>query len=191
MLPVDKVREIYYSIDEFSQIFDQSIKNSSIDTNKWNRNNPSKLSECDVSAILVLFHPGGYKCLKYFYLQHVCLHMKGSMTANNRIILRKRALIESVNDELKTSAKLGKPDADALLISSLILSEDLRHIHPFLKDLPLMLNLKQMLKCFTFFSLYSLISSSRYLLFCSYCKFRFIRFMLPSFFNESWPRLFR
>jgi phenylalanine-4-hydroxylase len=34
MLPVDKVREIYYSIDEFSQIFDQSIKESFIDDGK-------------------------------------------------------------------------------------------------------------------------------------------------------------
>ena len=89
MLPEDKVTGIYYLIDEFSKIFDQSIKKSSIDDGKRHRNKSCKLSESEVSTILVLFHLGGYKCLKHFYLQHVCTYMKNdfpSLVSYNRFV---------------------------------------------------------------------------------------------------------
>ena len=62
MLPTSKVIEIFYSIDEFSKVFDSSIK--------------------EITTVR--------KNMKQRY-----------MTANGRIILRKRAIIELVNDELK------------------------------------------------------------------------------------------
>ncbi len=34
------------------------------------------MSESEVATIFVLFHLGGYRCLKHFYLHYVCKHMK-------------------------------------------------------------------------------------------------------------------
>lgn len=76
MLPTSKVIEIFYSIDEFSKVFDSSIKEKSVPDGKLHRNKPCKMSESEVATILVLFHLGGYRCLKHFYLQYVSQHMK-------------------------------------------------------------------------------------------------------------------
>ena len=45
--------------------------------------------------------------------------MKGAlMNVSNRLLLRKRAIIETVNDELKNIAQVEHSDIDALTISS-------------------------------------------------------------------------
>ncbi len=75
MLPDSKITEIFFVIDEFSQVFDATIKKKSVCDGKVHRNKPCKMSESEVATILVLFHLGGYRCLKHFYLQHVCKHM--------------------------------------------------------------------------------------------------------------------
>ncbi len=65
--------EIFYIIDEFCKSFDQTIKKHSLsaDANKKTRNKKSKLSPSEVITILVLFHTGGYRNLKHFYLFYV------------------------------------------------------------------------------------------------------------------------
>lgn len=75
MLPDSKITEIFFVIDEFSQVFDATIKEKLISDGKVHRNKPCKMSESEVATILVLFHLGGYRCLKHFYLQYVCKHM--------------------------------------------------------------------------------------------------------------------
>ena len=40
------------------------------------------------------------------------------MSVSDRLLLRKRAIIETVNDELKNIAQESTPDIDALTISS-------------------------------------------------------------------------
>ena len=46
-------------------------------------------------------------------------NMKGAlMSVSDRLLLRKRAIIETVNDELKNIAKVDTTDIDALTISS-------------------------------------------------------------------------
>ena len=76
MLPSSKITEIFFVIDEFSLVFDTTIKEKSVSDGKAHRNKPYKMSESEVATILVLFHLGGYRCLKHFYLQYVCKHMK-------------------------------------------------------------------------------------------------------------------
>lgn len=75
MLPNSKITEIFFVIDEFSQLFDTTIREKSIPDDKVHRNKPCRMSESEVATILVLFHLGGYRCLKHFYLQYVCKHM--------------------------------------------------------------------------------------------------------------------
>lgn len=70
----DKITDIFYLADEFCQEFDKNISKRSI-------GNPPKrkpqMSPSEVITIMVLFHLGGFKNLKNFYLYHVKLHLSG------------------------------------------------------------------------------------------------------------------
>ena len=78
-------------------------------------------------VIMILFHDSGYRCLKHFYIEKVCRHMRHlfpKVVSYNRfvelekevaipltlfiknLLLRKRAIIETVNDELKNIAQV-------------------------------------------------------------------------------------
>lgn len=56
------------------------------------------MSDAEVMTILVLFHGSGYRCLKHFYLDHVCKHMRHlfpKVVSYNRFVeLQKRAVIK-------------------------------------------------------------------------------------------------
>jgi len=70
----DKVIEIFYLADEFCIEFDKNVLKHSV-------GNPPKrkpqMSQSEVITIMVLFHLGGFKNLKNFYLYHVKLHLAG------------------------------------------------------------------------------------------------------------------
>ncbi len=91
--------EIFYIIDEFCKSFDQTIKKHSLsaDANKKTRNKKSKLSPSEVITILVLFHTGGYRNLKHFYLFYVSKHMTKefpTQVSYNRFVeLQKKAML--------------------------------------------------------------------------------------------------
>lgn len=76
MLPTETITEIFFHIDEFSKEINQTLKSNTIADGKKHRNKPCKMSENEVATIVVLFHLGGYRCLKHFYLQHVFKCMK-------------------------------------------------------------------------------------------------------------------
>lgn len=68
-----KSTEIFYLVDEFCQEFDKTMKPSLIG------NLPKKkprMSQSEVITILVLFHLGGYRNFKHFYLNYVKNHMQ-------------------------------------------------------------------------------------------------------------------
>ena len=44
--------------------------------NKRKYHRDSTLSKAEVMVIMILFHGSGYRCLKHFYLQHVCKHLR-------------------------------------------------------------------------------------------------------------------
>lgn len=91
--------EIFYIIDEFCNNFEQTVKSHSLsdDTGKKTRNRKSKLSTSEVITILVLFHTGGYRNLKHFYMFYVCKHMTNefpNQVSYNRFVeLQKKSLI--------------------------------------------------------------------------------------------------
>jgi hypothetical protein len=91
--------EIFYIIDEFCKSFDQTIKahSFSADTTKKTRNKKSKLSPSEVISILVLFHTGGYRNLKHFYMFYVCKHMThefpNQVSYNRFVELQKKAML--------------------------------------------------------------------------------------------------
>lgn len=66
--------------DDFNKNFDDIIQKNSIDaresTKKRKYHRDGTMSDAEVMTILVLFHGSGYRCLKHFYLNHVCKHMR-------------------------------------------------------------------------------------------------------------------
>lgn len=54
MLPDSKFKKIFFIINEFSQVFDATIKEKSIFDGKVHHNKPCKMSESKVATILVL-----------------------------------------------------------------------------------------------------------------------------------------
>lgn len=72
-LTKNKVTEIFYLTDEFCQEFKKSFDSHLIG------NRPKKaprMSDSEIITILVLFHFGGFRNLKHFYLHYVKAHMQ-------------------------------------------------------------------------------------------------------------------
>ncbi|MDO4722366.1 IS982 family transposase [Porphyromonas circumdentaria] len=64
--------DIFCMVDDFSKLFDQTIKEKSIEKEgKKRRNRKSRMSDGEVMTILVLFHLSRYRDLKAFYLQYI------------------------------------------------------------------------------------------------------------------------
>lgn len=68
----DKVTEIFYLADEFCAEFEKAI------SSKLLGNLPKRkprMSTGEVITIMVLFHTGGYRTMKHFYLNYVSKHL--------------------------------------------------------------------------------------------------------------------
>ena len=77
MLTEDKVTEIFYMADEFCKFFDRLTKKYTIkDPSKRKYHRVGTLSKAEVMLIMILFHDSGYRCLKHFYVEHVCKHLR-------------------------------------------------------------------------------------------------------------------
>ena len=46
------------------------------DKNKRKYHRDETMSKAEIMVILILFHSSGYRCLKHFYLHHVCVHLR-------------------------------------------------------------------------------------------------------------------
>ena len=102
-----KVTEIYCLADDFCKYFDSIVEKYAIDTTntikrKYHRDN--RLSKAEVMLIVIMFHASGFRCLKHFYLEYVCI--RALMSISGKVLLRHRAIIETVNDELKNIAQV-------------------------------------------------------------------------------------
>ena len=78
MITDDKIIEIYSLADDFCKIFSQHLQKYQLSSPKTTRkyHRESTLSDAEVITILVLFHLKGYRCLKHFYTDYVCNHMR-------------------------------------------------------------------------------------------------------------------
>lgn len=99
MISNDKITEIFFILDEFSKDFDKIISDHSLAENvaKKARNRKSALSNSEVMTILVLFHYGGFKNLKHFYLFYVKKHMQSefpkTVSYNRFVELQKKVIV--------------------------------------------------------------------------------------------------
>jgi len=71
VLSNSKITEIFYLVDEFCIEFEQTIKKHTLG-NKPKRK--PRMSCSEVITIMILFHSGGFKNMKHFYLYYVQKH---------------------------------------------------------------------------------------------------------------------
>lgn len=80
MITKDKVIEIFNMADECSREFSKVRQKYSLDEGrndgKRRRNKPNRMSDAEIMVILILFHTGGFRCFKHFYLEYVSRHMR-------------------------------------------------------------------------------------------------------------------
>lgn len=71
-LSTDNITDFFYLIDEFCFEFDRTIKSHTLGNAP--RRKP-EMSISEVITLMVLFHQGGYRNMKHFYLCYVGKHM--------------------------------------------------------------------------------------------------------------------
>ena len=77
MFPESKVIEIFCIADDFCKFFDAMMEKYTLkEPQKRKYHRDGTLSKAEVMVILILFHGSGYRCLKHFYLEHVCKHLR-------------------------------------------------------------------------------------------------------------------
>lgn len=102
MIDYDKITDIFCVIDEFCQNFKANTENFILG-NKPKR--PPRMSESEVICILTLFHLGGFRCLKHFYLFYVQRHMQEefpSTVSYNRFVELSQSVVMPMTIFLKT-----------------------------------------------------------------------------------------
>lgn len=112
MITDDKVIEIYCLADDFCRVFSAEVKRYQLEAPKTTRryHRDSRLSEAEVITILVLFHLKGYRCLKHFYVDYVCKHMRDlfpNMLSYSRFVTLQRSVMLPLTIFLK-EVLLGK-----------------------------------------------------------------------------------
>ena len=98
MITENKIIEIFCLADDFCKLFDLSVKKYTISNNKkrsYHRN--GRMSKTEVMMIIILFHSSGYRCMKHFYIDQVCKHMKhlfpNTVSYNRFVELEKNVVI--------------------------------------------------------------------------------------------------
>ena len=69
--------KIFCIADDFCKVFDaQMAKYTFKAERKRKYHRESRMSKAEIMVIMVLFYSSGYRCLKHFYLEKVCKHMR-------------------------------------------------------------------------------------------------------------------
>ena len=77
MITKDKVIKIFCMADDFCKFFDAMMAKYTLNPLKKRKyHRSSTLSKAEVMMIIILFHDSGYRCLKHFYLEQACKHMR-------------------------------------------------------------------------------------------------------------------
>lgn len=76
MYSESKVTEIYCIADDFCKEFTLQQKKYMFEDKAYkHRNKPHRMNDAEIMVILILFHSGGFKCLKHYYKEYVCKHL--------------------------------------------------------------------------------------------------------------------
>ena len=77
MITEDKVTELFCMADDFCKFFDRMVaKYTFKSTAKRSYHRNSTMSKAEIMLIMILFHDSNYRCLKHFYQERVCKHLR-------------------------------------------------------------------------------------------------------------------
>ena len=77
MITEDKVTELFCIADDFCNFFDAMMEKYTLKADKKRQyHRKSTMSKAEIMVIMILFHDSGYRCLKHFYIEKVCRHMR-------------------------------------------------------------------------------------------------------------------
>ena len=77
MITESKIIELFCMADDFCKFFDaMTAKYTLKPVNKRAYHRASTMSKAEIMLIMILFHDSGYRCLKHFYQEKVCRHMR-------------------------------------------------------------------------------------------------------------------
>lgn len=80
MFTADKITEIFFMADEFNKVYCRMLEKYGLNAPKKIRkrsyHRDCRLSVAEVMTIMILFHASGYRCLKHFYLNEVCVNLR-------------------------------------------------------------------------------------------------------------------
>ena len=77
MITGDKVIELFCMADDFCKFFDRMVAKYTFKSavkRSYHRN--STMSKAEIMLIMILFHDSNYRCLKHFYQERVCKHLR-------------------------------------------------------------------------------------------------------------------
>ncbi len=99
MIEQAKLVEIFYLADEFCKEFYKTMEGHTLGKNnaKKRRNRKFKLNDAEVMTIMIAFHLGGYRNLKFFYINYVQKHLTEyfpeTVSYNRFVELQQKALL--------------------------------------------------------------------------------------------------
>ena len=102
MITNDKIIEIFCATDEFSKKYEEEIENMPLlsSEGKVRQRRAASMSDSEIMTILIMFHFGTFDNFKHYYLHFIKLHLW------DKIMLRKRYIIECINHLLKDKGNL-------------------------------------------------------------------------------------
>jgi hypothetical protein len=94
----DKITEIFCIADDFCQNFSQEVEKYQLppQDGKKHRKRKFQLSDSEIITIMICFHVGSFKNLKYFYLFYVAKHLSGdfpNLVSYNRFVELQRKVM--------------------------------------------------------------------------------------------------
>ena len=97
MITEDKVTELFCMADDFCKFFDRMVaKYTFKSTVKRSYHRNSTMSKAEIMLIIILFHDSNYRCLKHFYQEHVCKHLRHlfpKVVSYNRFVELEREVV--------------------------------------------------------------------------------------------------
>ena len=94
----DKVTEIFCIADDFCKVFDAQMEKYTIKSNSKRRyHRESIMSKSEIMVIVILFHSSGFRCLKYFYKEYVCVHLRHLFPLSWQMVSPSRILNSMIN----------------------------------------------------------------------------------------------
>lgn len=97
MITEDKVTELFCMADDFCKFFDRMVaKYTFKSTVKRSYHRNSTMSKAEIMLIIILFHDSNYRCLKHFYQEHICKHLRHlfpKVVSYNRFVELEREVV--------------------------------------------------------------------------------------------------